>query len=97
MQSLNGNNLLSNKQIDNYFQIAGFLSTEEMNLENKLKAIKVIIENGIEIYSNDKSQTNVKKEVRKQLLELNQIIESENDLLELKNGYSEVIRELLNT
>ena len=65
-----------------------------MNLKLKQVSTKYIIEAGYSIYNNDKTSNEIKAEVIKQLKWLNDYLNEDEDLLELKNDFSNNIENL---
>ena len=92
---LNDINALSKILIDDYFVIARSISSLKVAVkEDKLKAIKIIIEDGFKIYNKDLSQPTIKKEIKEQLKWLNRFIDKEEDLSEIKNEFYKKIDNL---
>ena len=91
---LNNDKNLYREYIHEYFSIARSLSTKDIKRETKQEVIKLIVQDGFGIYENDKSEEGVKDQIVLQLKWLNQHLEKEKDLTELKQEFSNRINNL---
>lgn len=94
LTKLNSRNHLYKDYIDDYFMIARSISSKKIDPEIKLKVIRVIIEDCFKILENDKSENYVKDEITRQLKWLNDYLEREEDLNELRGEFSIKIESL---
>jgi hypothetical protein len=88
LHKLNKVSGLDTMLIDDYFMIARSISSKQIDKVDKYKVFESIIENGFEIYNNKTTLPEIKQEIKKQLKWLNQFIEGEKDLAEIKSKFT---------
>lgn len=91
---LNEKQVLSEYYIDQLFFIGRSISNQKMNPEVKLETFKTIIKTGYSIFDNAGTPAKIKKELIRQFHWLNDYLKGDEDLVELKNKYSNGIDKL---